>query len=305
MRIPDIEGGSGLERLGLFPAEWLEGDFQPRVHAYYFKEWNRFEMAYHRHDSTEIMYVISGVCRVELDGGPELSLKKGEFVILNANAGHRLIVDGKCRMLNVEFGLAERTGAVPSLRALASEDEPLQALLTLSEPYAMLRDPEDAYHTLRSLVLELDKNGMEGGTLSRLLLSQLLIRIGRLWTESARGDSAPMELYVRQSVDYLYQNYDRDIRVKDVAAAVSLHPGYLQRIFRAHTGRTLTEYLTDLRMEKAKMLLGQTDIPISDISDYVGVGSRQYFHALFKKHTGMTPVEFRRSADTHRWTPGM
>jgi YesN/AraC family two-component response regulator len=61
------------------------------------------------------------------------------------------------------------------------------------------------------------------------------------------------------------------------------------------------EYLTAIRMEKAKMLLLRTDIPATDIPDYVGVGSRSYFHALFKKHTGMTPVEFRRSIDTHQW----
>jgi YesN/AraC family two-component response regulator len=87
--------------------------------------------------------------------------------------------------------------------------------------------------------------------------------------------------------------------MKDIAAAVNLHPGYLHRIFRQHTQRTPTDYLTMLRMEKAKMLLQQTNIPISEISEYVGVGSRQYFHMLFKKYTSRTPVEYRSMMERH------
>ena len=49
------------------------------------------------------------------------------------------------------------------------------------------------------------------------------------------------------------------------------------------------------------MLLRQTDIPVLEIADYVGVGSRQYLHMLFKKHTGATPTEYRRMIDTHRF----
>jgi len=292
--------------ISLFPAEWLEGQYQPRVHAYYFKEWNRFEMDYHRHPSTEIMYVISGTCRVELaettsDKPVSIFMKKGEFVVLNADAPHRLIVADKCRMLNIEFHRVDWAGPVPSFKRLSVEEKALRGLLAEQEPYAVLRDPEDVYHTLRSLVLELDRNGSSDGAMIQLLLSQLIIRIGRLRSESLGGESLPAEQYVRQAIEYLHQNYDREIQVKDIAAAVSLHPGYLQRIFKAQAGRTPVEYLTDLRMKKARMLLRQTDIPVSDIPEYVGVGSRPYFHALFKKYTGLTPVEFRGLRDTHRW----
>lgn len=297
---------SGKKSRSLFPAEWLEGDYRPRVHAYYFKQWSRFEMAFHCHDSTEIMYVMSGNCRIELkasrsDKPDSIALKKGEFIVLNANTDHRLLVEDKCRMLNIEFNQADRIEQLPSLKKLSEEDKALRGLLSEPKPYVVLRDPEDVYYNMRSLVLELDRNGGEGETMAQLLLSQLLIRIGRLRSEAAGREALPMEPYVRQAIEYLHQNYDRDIQVKDVAASVNLHPGYLQRIFKARSGRTLSEYLTELRIKKAKMLLHQTDIPVSDISEYVGVGSRQYFHALFKKYTGLTPVEFRGMRDTHRW----
>ncbi|WP_019006727.1 helix-turn-helix transcriptional regulator [Cohnella laeviribosi] len=150
------------------------------------------------------------------------------------------------------------------------------------------------YYTLKSLVLELDRREAEEN-LAMLLFAQLLIRIARLRAEAENKSPFGANPHVRKTVDFLYQNYDRPIQVKDIAAAANVHPGYLHRIFKAQTGQTLTEYLTALRMEKAKMLLLHTDVPVADISDYVGVGSRPYFHSLFKKHTNMTPLGFRRS----------
>ena len=81
----------------------------------------------------------------------------------------------------------------------------------------------------------------------------------------------------------------------DVAAAAGVHVGHLHRIFPAETGRRIGEYLTDLRMDKAKSLLMRTDLPSSRVATLSGVSSLPYFSRLFKQKTGMTPLEFRRS----------
>jgi AraC family transcriptional regulator, melibiose operon regulatory protein len=294
-----------MDKGSLFDTKLLEGSFFPRIYAYYFKQWNEFRMPFHQHDSTEIMYVIQGDCVVEMNespcGEPAIQLKKGDFIVLDGNIPHRLIVEQRCRMLNVEFGFGANAGVFPSIGELAAEEESLAGLLTSPVCWLTLQDPDEVHHSLKSLVLELDSRGGDGGILDRLLLSQLLIRIGRLHNERQKNGRQPIELYVKQSIQFLHQNYDRNILVKDVAAYVNLHPGYLHRVFKAQTGQTLMEYLTGLRMEKAKMLLRNTDIPVADVSDYTGIGSRQYFHALFKKHTNQTPIEFRNSMDAHRW----
>ncbi|MFC5531355.1 AraC family transcriptional regulator [Cohnella yongneupensis] len=286
----------------LFCAALRDDRYLPRIFAYYYKQWNGFTMGFHQHDSTEIMYVIQGNCEVEVEQSPSghrsLKLQKGEFILLDANTRHRLVVEQSCRMLNVEFGFERHAGIFPSIRELAEEEPALASLLASADTFFTLQDPDEVYHALRGLVVELDNQGRDGGVLDRLLLSQLLIRIGRLRAETDALMNQPTEVYVKQCWAYLHQNYDRNIQVKDVAAAVNLHPGYLQRIFKSNTGKTLIEILTSLRMDKAKMLLRSTDIPVADISEYVGIGSRQYFHAIFKKHTGVTPIDYRLSKDT-------
>ena len=105
---------SGCERQ-LVSAHAGRGDYVPRFYAYYYKQWMNYEMPYHQHDSTEIMYMISGVCRIDVKAGDtekSVILKKGEFMVLDAGVPHRLIVDqaASCRMLNVEFGFMESEG---------------------------------------------------------------------------------------------------------------------------------------------------------------------------------------------------
>lgn len=292
----------------LFQQSLLEKEYSPHFFAYYYKQWEHYTMPYHQHNSTEIMYVISGSCTVEVrsgTGGEErFRLKRSELIILDANVPHRLIVepDAACRMLNVEFGFAEHKGVAPSLSSLAREEGDLADFLQKPFISLMLSDPEEVFHVLKALVLELDQHGKEGGSLVQLLFAELLLRLSRLRRERLVASQQPSQLYVRRAVEFLHQNYDRSLQASEVAAAVNVHPGYLHRIFKAQTGRTLTDYLNLLRMEKAKMLLGQSEIPVAEIADYVGISSRQYFHLLFKKYAGVTPVEYRNSIERYSWS---
>lgn len=286
----------------LFDADLLINSYIPKVYAYYFKQWEDFRMAYHRHDSTEIMYVIQGHCVVEWNEGGEgassVRLEKGQLILLDANVPHRLVVEQTCRMLNVEFGFVPHSDAFPSIKQFAEEEESLRGMLLARTSYLVLQAPEEVYHALKSLVLELDEQGGDGGVLNRMLLMQLMIRLGRLRSEQERSQAPSAGAYVKSSIAYLLQNYDRPLTVKKIASNVSLHPGYLQRIFKLQTGHTLMEYLTEIRMDKAKMLLAHTDIPVADISEYVGAGSRQYFHAMFKKNVHIilfNQIEFETS----------
>jgi len=108
----------------------------------------------------------------------------------------------------------------------------------------------------------------------------------------------PKEQYgknVYAAIKYIHENYMCSISTTDIAAAAGVHVGHLHRIFLAETGMRVGEYLTNLRIEKAKSLLMRTDISTGSISRRIGVSTLQYFSRLFKKHVGMTPHDFRKS----------
>ncbi len=287
-----------MDTNSLYSTRLKTDDYHPKVNYYYFKQWDDFRMPFHEHNSVEIMYVIRGQCQVDAASDTWL-LKKGDFILLDANVSHRLVVEknNPCRMLNIEFVFEPNMGPFPSIRQLAEGSIALAAWLSKDKPYAVLKDPDEIYHTLKSLVLQLDAVRADNELMVQLLLAQVLLRTATLVIEAKDHDHQPSDEYVKNAVTYIHHHYDCDIQVKDIAASVNVHPGYFHRIFKASMGCTVMEYLTSIRMEKAKMLLAHTDIPIADIASYIGINSREYFSSLFKKHTDSTPLHYRKSLD--------
>jgi len=94
--------------------------------------------------------------------------------------------------------------------------------------------------------------------------------------------------------DYIDQNYQENITRTSLAKIVYLSPDYIARFFKKETGISLVNYIIKKRVDIAKDLLTNTDLPIHVISDKVGYGNYSYFTKLFKKETNYTPVDFRK-----------
>jgi AraC-like DNA-binding protein len=292
-----------MEFNSLYERNLRSGQYHAKVVASYYKQWNDYTMPYHKHNSVEIMYVISGKCVVDTVSDHDL-MRKGDFILLDANVPHNLVVeqDSPCRMLNIEFIFEEKRGKFPSIQDLAAGNLLLDNLLSSARPYIRLRDSNEVYQTLKNLVFELDRGSLDNEWMVQLQLAQLLIRVAELAAETEDPSSHQFDLYVKNAIDYIHHHYDYPIQVKDIAASVNLHPRYFHRIFKSNTGQTVVEYLTTLRVEKAKMLLAHTDIPVVDISDSIGISGREYFSTIFKKHTGQTPVAYRKSIEKINWS---
>ena len=93
---------------------------------------------------------------------------------------------------------------------------------------------------------------------------------------------------------YLAQNFTNpNLMLSDAANVAGMSNSRFSTVFAQEMGVTFTEYLTGLRMGKAKELLRATTLRSSEISSAVGYSDRHYFSYLFKKNTGMTPSEYR------------
>lgn len=233
--------------------------------------------------------------------------------MLDGNVPHRLLVqaEGGCRMLNVEFTFQAGKQTLPTLYELAQANEELSFFLQQTGSYTVLRDVDEVYAALKGLVLELDEQiGKEQKQITavsslkqELLFSQLMLLIAQLFKASVESTtkSTAVQHYVKQVQSFIQQHYDREITAYQLAQHVNVHPNYLHRIFRAETGQSLVQYLNTFRLDKAKMLLRETDIGIADICELVGINSRQYFHELFKKYTDLTPVQYREQCNRQKF----
>ncbi|WP_157949952.1 response regulator transcription factor [Vallitalea okinawensis] len=94
---------------------------------------------------------------------------------------------------------------------------------------------------------------------------------------------------VKEAVQFINENYNRDISLQTLADHVYLSPNYLSYLFKLEMEQTITEYLINRRLEKAKYLLQHTPLKITQVSRQVGYENVPYFTSLFKKYYGMTP----------------
>lgn len=93
---------------------------------------------------------------------------------------------------------------------------------------------------------------------------------------------------------YIQDNLHKEMNRDDIANAVYRNPAYLSRLFRKETGLSLSDYITQVKMERVKKLLTETNDKISIIAEEVGYVHFSYFAKLFKKMTGLTPQDYRK-----------
>lgn len=101
---------------------------------------------------------------------------------------------------------------------------------------------------------------------------------------------------VKQAKEYIHENYDEhDITIERVAKHIHISPSYFSAIFKKETKETYVNYLVNVRMTEAKLLLKNTSLRTLDIAERVGYQDSSYFSYVFKKHCGVSPSLYRNS----------
>ncbi len=124
-----------------------------------------------------------------------------------------------------------------------------------------------------------------------MYVKQLFSETIYLRDKSARGKYHDLIETAKRCVLENFQN--NEFSMNQAAAMVNISPGYFSTLFRQETGSTFSEYLTSVRLEKAKELLMCTDMRSSEIGYYVGYRDSHYFSYIFKKICSCTPKEYR------------
>ena len=104
------------------------------------------------------------------------------------------------------------------------------------------------------------------------------------------------ETVVSKAKNYILDNYDKDISLDDVSREVNVSPYYFSKLFKEEAKENFIEYLTRIRIDRAKELLKGQSRTVKEISSMTGYADPNYFSRIFKKHTGMTPREFREAS---------
>lgn len=125
----------------------------------------------------------------------------------------------------------------------------------------------------------------------RTKLSELLIdpEIQEFFSDQKKSSN----LSIDNAMKYINDHLHTSLAIKDVAQHVHLNSSYFSVLFKQEKGITFSDFVTKVRLKKAKELLIVTDLGIDEISEKVGYQTTSYFIKIFKKNENMTPKQYR------------
>ena len=161
-----------------------------------------------------------------------------------------------------------------------------------------LRDPLQ-HHIALVLQAAVAAEDQAGQLYAAVLANALVVHFLRRYAASrpvvalpeATGGLAPYKL--RRTLAYIQAHLAENVSLATLAAVAQMSPTHFAHLFKDATGRAPHQYVLWCRMEQAKHLLAETDLPITEIGHHVGCTDHSHFTALFRKHITMTPKAYR------------
>ena len=98
---------------------------------------------------------------------------------------------------------------------------------------------------------------------------------------------------IESAVEYIKENYSKNISLDDVSRIVNISPYYFSKLFKEETGEGFVEFLTGIRIRKAKELLAASQLSMKEICSEIGYSDPNYFSRIFKKNVGVSPTEYK------------
>jgi AraC-like DNA-binding protein/mannose-6-phosphate isomerase-like protein (cupin superfamily) len=239
----------------------------------------------HSHDYWQLFYIMEGRTAIQFKDGL-YHLKAKDIVLVEPGTIHTVVQKiGSCKAFDVKFAFS------------APED---------TRPPGMsgvLTDRMGLLPIVENILFEVEhqRKGWRGEV--AFALFSMLVRILRTMQEHPTSQEASQvvrffdpqieKLALRAKI-YIEENYSQNLSCEMIAQQVALSSSYLGQVFQFSTGFSLMEYLTHVRIERAKELLKHGKVPIYIVAQRVGYNSPNYFSRVFKKHEGISPGEYRQ-----------
>lgn len=259
----------------------------------------------HTHEFLELAYIVSGEAIHTCDG-VSTHIHTGDYFIIDYNSIHsyEAVGDGDFFVINCLFlpTIIDRT-----LVQCRSFIEMIDSCFTRFTSKSLINLPtrytfHDDTGEIRQIVSNIDNEysaRAPGYTeIIRGELMRLLIYSMRKLRKENFSEDIPEVIY--EIIKYTEENYASPLSLSEVAKKTHYSLPYLSALFKSCIGMTYSEYLQKIRISRALILLTQTDLKINEISAKCGYGDIKFFGEVFKRKTGLSPREYRRTAGVIR-----
>lgn len=278
--------------------------FQPKeqLSAGYYLEHREITM--HKHEFWEISYVFEGAGTHYFENGTSAKIKKGDFLFISPGPAHCITsppLEKGCgvRVCNILISLDYMKQVMEQFFKLREFDEHfLRQLLIAEAPICiqLVDDSESIYRMVTNITHEYNHFSEGSETIMANEVLNLLVCISRLYQKTLTNNytADTKKEPIDDLLKFIGSNFSSPLTLDYLAEYVHFTPEYLSRYFKKYTGKNLSVYIAETRIEKAKYMLRTSSHAIIEIAEYCGYSARNNFEKSFKKYTGMTASAYRK-----------
>ena len=252
-----------------------------------------FQIPIHWHDEFEIIYVKSGFLTVSISGENYIGKPGDAFVVSPGNLHFMGSQTGNVDYFTFLFPLkyiSFRTDDILDDKLL----EPLNSghLIISPEIEDTVKEQCEQLVEIYGVKKEESQSKITAQIKTKIILLQFILE---LWKKGfiVENDTGGKNTVEKEMVSYIQQNFTGKILLKEFGEQFHLSEKYISRYFKEHFHITISQYVTYLRLEHAKQLLQDTDIPVTEVAMQSGYQNVSYFIRSFKKTYGMSPLKYR------------
>lgn len=244
----------------------------------------RFEA--HSHMAYEINYINTGCCimGIEEDCVP---LKQGDCIVINPYKSHCFMVDVKnaCKITQVEMAVMIPTHIKKRVSFLENAGN-----------YHKLCNCEGILRQLENICClhRIKREDSYMKTQMDFAMAQMYAGLSYYIDEKKKEPAPKKQDRIGKMIRYINQNLGEDLNLEELSEQFGISSRYVRKYFSQQMGMKCTEYITMLRIGKAKELLWEPSYSVTDVALMSGFNSSQYFCRSFRSCVGMTPAEYRR-----------
>lgn len=250
--------------------------------AYRFTSSYRYEA--HRHIEYEVNYVNSGNCIMTFEG-EHVPLKEGECIVISPWIEHGFLVDAQkgCRITQAEFRVESAEG-LGDVFSFAGQ----------TYPYYQIKDCRDVVPLMEQTArLHRAKRNKYQSVQLGLAVIQMILGLRYHIGKEVSVASGIKNEKISEFMKYLQKHYREPLKIEELAEERGISSRYIRKYFLKEIGMSCSDYVTVLRINKAKELLWETGRSVTEIAMEIGYGTPQYFSRIFKEKVGVTPSEYR------------
>lgn len=255
---------------------------------------------WHSHDEMELIFPLRGHYRYEFKGRRAVRVDNESFIIIPGRTQHRLdeAIDPPGGRLHLYL---RQPSARASARGMFTAQEYAQLYQTLAKK-ALKRIPSPAL--LKSSILSLGRIITRSpATLSDADKLQIRFLCCLALCNSATGEAAikdrsPSHI-IAEAINWLERNALKPVHMNQLIEHIGYSRTRFFALFKQQTNTTPSEYLRNYRLDKAKEMLVQTNLPVNHIGAVCGLGAPAQFSRFFSRMTGFTPLVYRHRQGRH------